>query len=144
MVRGDCMFDEIVTAKATHMELDSAPFPQGWVLDGRPQAYNKQIARSRDGSLRVIVWACTVGRFRWHYAENETLHILSGEVFIVDHTGAERRLGPGDTAFFPAGCASIWRVTQNVRKVAVCHHPQLTIKRLVALMRTRFRLPASR
>jgi uncharacterized protein len=50
------------------------------------------------------------------------VHILSGEVFIVDHTNTERRLGPGDTAFFPAGSWSVWRVTQDVRKVAVCRH----------------------
>lgn len=137
------MFDQIITAKVMDTELDSAPFPQEWVLDGQPKAYNKQIASSSDGGLRIIVWACTVGRFRWHYAENEMLHIVSGEVFILDHTGAERRLGPGDTAFFPAGSSSIWRVTQEVRKLAVCHDPLLSIKRFLALMRARFTLPIS-
>ena len=31
---------------------------------------------------------------------DETLHVISGEVFITNHGGAERRLGPGDMAPF--------------------------------------------
>ena len=34
----------------------------------------------------------------------------------------ERRLGPGDMAFFPAGSRSLWRVPVAVRKLAVCRH----------------------
>ena len=41
-------------------------------------------------------------------------------VFITDHKGAERRLGPGDMAFFPAGSKSTWRVPVEVRKLATC------------------------
>jgi hypothetical protein len=34
----------------------------------------------------------------------------------------ERRLGPGDMAFFPAGSRSLWHVPVAVRKLAVCRH----------------------
>jgi hypothetical protein len=71
--------------------------------------------------MTVIAWSCTKGSFRWQYHVDEMVHILSGEVFVTDETGSERRLGPGDTAFFPAASAAVWRVTQDVRKVAVCH-----------------------
>lgn len=37
------------------------------------------------------------------YAVDETVHIISGEVFVTDGSGATRRLGPGDMAFVPAG-----------------------------------------
>jgi hypothetical protein len=57
------------------------------------------------------------------------LTILSGEVIIIDHCNIERRLGPGDTAFFPAGSSGVWRVTQEVRKLAVCRLP---MPRLIA------------
>jgi uncharacterized protein len=111
----------IVTATPADVELGSAPFPQAWVLDGTPQACAKEIARSRDGAMTTVVWSCSQGRFRWHYSVDEMVHLLSGEVFIRDdHADAERRLGPGDTAFFPAGSSAVWRVTQDVRKVAVC------------------------
>ena len=67
-----------------------------------------------------MAWSCTAGRFNWHYSVDETVHIVAGEVFITDDSGEERRLGPGDSAFFPAGSRSVWRVPVAVRKVAVC------------------------
>jgi uncharacterized cupin superfamily protein len=56
------------------------------------------------------------------YGVEETVHVISGEVFITNDDGAERRLGPGDMAFFPAGSRSLWRVPCAVRKLAVCRH----------------------
>jgi hypothetical protein len=45
--------------------------------------------------------------------------VVAGEVFITDKNGEERRLGPGDLGFFPAGTSCIWRVPERVRKIAV-------------------------
>jgi uncharacterized protein len=103
------------------IELAPSPFPAEWVLKGSPQAQATAIAHSRDGAMTVIAWSCTEGRFRWHYQVDEMAHILSGEVLVTDESGTERRLGPGDTVFFPAGSTSVWQVTKAVRKVAVCH-----------------------
>jgi uncharacterized cupin superfamily protein len=110
----------IVTATPAELELGASPFPQAWVLDGTPHACAKEIARSRDGAMTTVVWSCSKGSFRWHYSVDEMVHLIAGEVFILDHTDTERRLGPGDTAFFPAGSSAVWRITQDVRKVAVC------------------------
>jgi uncharacterized cupin superfamily protein len=111
----------VVTANPATVELSPSPFPSEWVREGCPQAQATAIARSRDGAMTVIAWSCTKGRFRWQYQVDEMAHILSGEVFITDQSGTERRLGPGDTVFFSAGSWSDWHVTQDVRKVAVCH-----------------------
>ena len=92
------MAKHIVTACPTEVELDDAPFPREWVLEGNPCARAKQIARSDDASMQVIVWSCTRGRFRWQYDVDEMVQILSGEVVVTDHNGVERRLGSGDTA----------------------------------------------
>jgi len=121
---------QVVTANPATVERSPSPFPAEWVLEGCPQAQATAIAHSRDGAMKVIAWSCTKGRFRWQYQVDEMAHILSGEVFITDQTGTERRLGPGDTVFFPAGSWSDWHVTQEVRKVAVCH---VAVPRLVGL-----------
>ena len=110
-----------VIANPATVELFPSSFPAEWVLEGSPQARATSIAASQDGAMTVIAWSCTKGRFRWHYQVDEMCHILSGEVFITDQSGIERRLGPGETVLFPAGSVSVWRVTQDVRKVAVCH-----------------------
>jgi uncharacterized protein len=115
------MWQHVVIANAATIELPPSPFPEAWVLDGRPQAKATSIAQSHDGAMTVIAWSCTRGRFRWHYQVDEMAHILSGEVFITDQSGGERRLGPGDTALFLAGSTSVWQVTADIRKIAVCH-----------------------
>ena len=71
-------------------------------------ARNKRLATSRDKTSFTVAWECTPGRFNWHYTEDEFVRIISGEVFITMANGTERRLGPGDMAFFPAGSSCTW------------------------------------
>jgi uncharacterized cupin superfamily protein len=77
------------------------------------------VVRSHDLTSDVVVWECTAGRFECHYYQDETVMVVAGEVFITDEKGEERRLGPGDLGFFPAGTSCIWRVPESVRKIAV-------------------------
>ena len=112
----------IVIADPATVTLGPAPIQPGWIVEGNPEARAKELARSGDGTSVVVAWSCTAGRFHWHYSVDETVHIISGEVFVTDEDGLERRLGPGDMAFFPAGSSSMWHVPSHVRKLAVCRH----------------------
>jgi len=120
----------VVVANPATVELSSSPVPDSWVVEGRPQAKATAIARSQDGGMTVIAWSCTRGRFRWHYQFDEMCHILAGEVFITDESGGTRRLCPGDTVFFPSGSTVDWRVTADIRKIAVC---RVAVPKLVGL-----------
>jgi uncharacterized cupin superfamily protein len=111
--------EAIVIEAADSAILEPAPIPPDWILSGAPEARNKTLAKSRDRTSSIVVWECTAGRFNWHYSEDETTVIISGEVFITVETGEERRLGRGDMAFFPAGSFCTWRVTDRVKKIAV-------------------------
>ena len=117
------MPSSIVIAAAAATELQPAPIAAGWILSGTPEARNKMLAASDDRTAYVMVWECTPGLFNWHYDTDETLVIISGEVFITDVNDVERRMGPGDMGFFPAGSSCKWRVTNRVRKVAVLRTP---------------------
>ncbi|HLH87429.1 MAG TPA: cupin domain-containing protein [Xanthobacteraceae bacterium] len=110
----------IVIVPAAAPELAPAPIPQDWILSGTPEARSRQLAHSRDRASSVMAWSCTAGRFTWQYSVDETVHIIEGEVYVTDENGREHRLGPGDSAFFPAGSRSTWHVPVSVRKVAVC------------------------
>jgi uncharacterized cupin superfamily protein len=112
----------IVIADPSTVALDPAPIHPGWIVEGTPQARARELARSADGTAVVVAWSCTAGRFHWHYGVDEIMSVISGEVFITREDGAERRLGPGDMVFFPAGSRSLWRVPCAVRKLAVCRH----------------------
>jgi uncharacterized cupin superfamily protein len=107
-------------ATAAAAALTPEPIPRDWILSGTPVARSsKKLATSHDWTSYVVVWDCTEGRFNWHYGKDEALVVLSGEVFITNQKGEERRLGPGDLGFFPAGSSCTWNVTAHVTKVAV-------------------------
>jgi hypothetical protein len=110
----------VVIAEPATVDLIPDPIRPEWILEGAPEARSMPLARSRDGASSVMAWSCTAGRFNWHYTVDETVHIISGEVYITNERDEVCRLGPGDMAFFPAGSRSTWRVPVEVRKLAVC------------------------
>jgi uncharacterized cupin superfamily protein len=134
----------IVTADPATVELDLMPINPDWVLEGAPHARAKVLASSQDGTIWIMAWDCSAGRFRWLYSEDEIVHILSGEVLMTDERGEEQRLSPGDMAFFPAGSTSTWHVPLHVRKLAVLHRaiPMSLSFALRALRRLRRPLPS--
>jgi uncharacterized cupin superfamily protein len=116
------MSKSIVVAAATTDDRTAGPVPPSWVLGGTPETRSKELARSHDRTSHVMAWDCTAGRFTWHYNKDEALVVLEGEAFITNEKGEERRIGPGDVAFFPAGTSSKWHVPKYVRKVAFLRH----------------------
>ena len=94
-----------------------------WILSGKPETRAQQLARSKDNCSYSMVWDCTPGNFNWYYNLDETLVVLEGEAFISSDGLQERRIGPGDVVFFPAGCSAKWRVTNYIRKVAFLRQP---------------------
>ena len=113
---------QITFASPADVELFDDPIPPHWVIAGTPQARSRRLAYSADGTSSTMGWSCTAGRFTWHYSVDETLHIISGEVFVTDENGETHRLGAGDMVFFPAGTSSVWNVPTFVRKIAFCRH----------------------
>jgi uncharacterized protein len=111
--------DPIVIEALESAALGPAPIAPDWILAGTPNARSKVLAKSRDRTSRIMVWECTAGYFNWHYSEDETVIVISGEAFIGTANGEERRLGQGDMGFFPAGSSCTWRVNDRIKKVAV-------------------------
>lgn len=103
----------------TVVELVPETIPAGWVLSGSPSPRGRVLARSKDWTASVVVWECSAGSFRWHYAREETIFVISGAAFLLKENGEERRFGPGEVGYFPAGTTCTWRVDDHIRKVAV-------------------------
>jgi uncharacterized cupin superfamily protein len=118
------MNDKIKIEFATSdVALSSCPIRPEWIVEGAPIARNAVLSRSADGGACTLIWDCTAGLFNWRYDIDETVYVIEGGVVVRDDAGIERRLGPGDTAFFPAGSHAVWRVESYVRKVAFCRNP---------------------
>ena len=113
------MQGSIVVVAANTARLEHCPIASRWVLAGTPEARSAVLATSRDGTSQIMAWECTPGEFVWHYAEDETVVVLSGEAFVTNDAGAECRLAEGHVAFFPGGSSSRWRVTRPIKKIAV-------------------------
>lgn len=101
------------------LELQPEPIPTEWILEGKPEARVTKLLTSRDWTSSVVVWECSIGSFKWHYAKDETVFFISGEAFMIDDKNEEHRFGAGDIAFIAAGTSCRWRVTEPIRKIAV-------------------------
>jgi uncharacterized protein len=114
------MHKSIVAVTLADVELEQpASIPSDWILEGTPQTRSKMLLRTRDWASNIIVWECTAGSYRWYYNQDETLFVLSGEGVMTDAKGEQRRFGPGDMGFFPAGTVCTWRHPDHFKKVAV-------------------------
>lgn len=115
------MLNSVTMLVPSNIEIDSPmqPISGSRVLGGAPTSRSKVLVRSRDLAAHILVWECTAGRFNWYYEQDESVVVVSGEAFLVNESGEERRFGPGDVGFFPAGTHCTWRVPGDFRKVAV-------------------------
>jgi uncharacterized cupin superfamily protein len=102
--------------------MSPAPINPAWMIEGHPDTRAALIAHSDDGATVVYAWQTTAARFHWVYDSDEIVTVVDGEVFVDDGTNGERRLGPGDTAFFPTGAKTTWRVPDHLRKIATLTH----------------------
>jgi uncharacterized cupin superfamily protein len=106
---------------AADIALDPAPINADWILEGDPQARNRVVFKSDDGTAWTMIWDCTAGRFNWFYSCDETVHVLMGSVALTTAAGTIT-VGAGSAIFFPAGSWATWQVDLYVRKVAFLRH----------------------
>src|ERR1700676_4074568 len=111
--------DSVLIVAAASVELEPEPIPANWIVSGSPVARCKKMIRSHDRTSHIVIWDCTPGSFKWHYGMDEAIVVISGEAFMINAKGEERRFGPGDLGYFPAGTSCTWRITETLRKVGV-------------------------
>jgi hypothetical protein len=113
------MSKAILMTDPSAIGLVADPIRRDWIIAGTPEASAKILVRSKDWICTIAVWECTAGVFHWKYTKDEVLFVLSGEATITSEAEGERRFGPGDVVFFPAGSSCTWLIRDHVRKVAV-------------------------
>lgn len=117
------MSEQVLITTPAKLELEPEVIPPDWISAGTPTARKTKLSTSHDWASSVVVWDCTPGQFRWHYMQDESVFVISGEAFLINENGVERRFGAGDFGFFPAGTTCRWRVSEHFRKVAVLREP---------------------
>ena len=87
-------------------------------LEGDIATAGKELWKSPDGRTSTGTWQCAPGKSRWDFKTNgEFIHVLSGEMIVVEEGQAAITLRAGDTAVFPKGWRGTWQVTKTLRKV---------------------------
>jgi len=120
------------------------PIVPGWIIAGQPKARSGCHSVNTDGWAWTWHWDCTAGCFRWHYAWEETVLILEGEVKVTDARGRSQVLRTGDVGYFPAGSWWVWEVPRHVRKLAFCRRTVPKPARLLAGLLRRLAAPWAR
>ena len=93
------------------------------VLEGTPNFRAAETSRSPDGRVITGLWACDgPTRFEWHFALDETVHLLEGQV-DVEYQGQRFTLKPGDVATFHALTRAVWHVPVPSKKAFTLRHP---------------------
>ena len=113
------MSEAFLSSNLADVQLEPGSIPSEWLLSGRPETRSKLLGKSRDRLAYIMLWECGAVSYKWHYNQDEAYIVLSGEGFMTDEKGVERRYGAGDMAFFPAGTNATWRHPDHFRKVAV-------------------------
>jgi uncharacterized cupin superfamily protein len=112
------MSRSILKVTPSEITLDgTGSIPAEWLLSGDPATRSQLLVRSHDWLAHVLMWECGKASYKWHYDQDEAYIVLSGEGFMTDESGMERRFGPGDVAYFPAGTNTTWRHPDHFRKV---------------------------
>jgi uncharacterized protein len=109
----------ILSSTLANVKLEPGSIPPEWLLSGHPETLSRVLGKSRDRLAYVMLWECGAVSYKWHYSQDEAYIVLSGEGYMTDEKGTERRFGPGDVAFFPAGTNAMWRHPDHFRKIAV-------------------------
>lgn len=113
----------LVAASSGDLEMKPAPIEPGWIIEGTPEARMAEHSQSADKAAMTALWDCTAGTFRWHFAWDETVMILEGEVRVTDANGAIRLLKAGDIAYFTGNTWATWQIDNYVRKIAFLRRP---------------------
>jgi uncharacterized cupin superfamily protein len=124
--------DAAVFKPLDDVPLQDDPIEPAWVLEGQPRARSGCHSTNTDGWAATHVWACSAGRFRWHFGVEETVLILDGEVQVTDAQGRTQRLVPGTLAYFPSGTWWEWHIPQHVRKLSFNRRSVLAPARLLS------------
>lgn len=61
------------------------------------------------------IWECAPSTFDWHYDEEESCLILTGDITVTTKDQTVH-IQPGDYVTFPKGLSCTWQVNEAVRK----------------------------
>jgi uncharacterized protein len=96
------------------------PFPMT-IVEGKEDTHVHVLrdVSGGEGQLVAGMWRAGVCTIDYHFAGDETVHVLRGEADVELDSGETVTLRAGDIASFPKGAHSTWRVRSPIEKFFV-------------------------
>lgn len=105
-------------AAAEMFEKLPAPVPVPVPL-GEPVAETRSLSLSGAASSRSGVWECSPGVWRRQILQAEFCTFVEGRAMFEPDEGEPITIQAGDSIYFPANTAGVWRVETTARKTFV-------------------------
>ena len=122
----DSAYTEMVSRRVTVVprpaDLPEIRLPAHEIREGSAEASCLFTAQSADRKAAAGFWSCDVGTYEFVFDYDEFVYVIEGEM-IVEQDGESQRLAEGDTAHFPQGVTTTWRVLRKVTKYFVARTP---------------------
>lgn len=91
------------------------------VIEGAPQSAAKIFYTSSDEKFCAGLYACTAGKWRVSYTEDEFCTLLEGSVTLTSENGATQTFTAPSSFLIPAGFQGFWQPHGNLRKYFVIY-----------------------
>jgi uncharacterized cupin superfamily protein len=107
-------------ARTTVSPTDYEPFTGVEVVEGAADAQVHWLWRPDSGHSQFGgIFRSSPGTLRYTLGNDETVHVLEGEVRVELGDGETLELGPGDVVAFPKGTAVTWTMTSPFKELFI-------------------------
>lgn len=100
---------------------DWAPVDAARVAEGQPQSAARVFYESADGKFCAGLYACTAGKWRVDYSEDEFCTLIEGRVRLTPENGAPQIYEAPQSFLIPSGFKGFWEPLGNLRKYFVIY-----------------------
>lgn len=91
------------------------------IIEGTPQSAAKVLYASSDDKFCAGIYACTAGKWKVSYSEDEFCTLIEGSVTLSDENGAAQTFSAPASFLIPAGFKGFWEPHGNLRKYFVIY-----------------------
>ncbi len=112
-----------IPAAITFSAEEWAPVAPERIVTGTPQSASRVLYTSADGTFCTGIYACTEGKWRVSYSEDEFCTLLEGAVTLTPENGAPQTYTAPESFLIPAGFKGFWEPLGHLRKIFVVYEP---------------------
>jgi uncharacterized cupin superfamily protein len=93
----------------------------GRVISGTPEAAHLILYTSKSGEMCSGIYACTAGKWRVSYTEDEFCTLTEGHIRLTSEDGTTQEYKAPDSFMIPSGFKGTWEAVTDAQKFFVIY-----------------------